>query len=117
MESGPELSHFPGDLDRLPPSIGIGIHQETVHRKSLIKGDMSVGLSLSPRDRVVLRSLPSVSSMGFSYSPSSECTALAGIRPSGPSYDLSFPRIRYRHRRGIALQDNRKDLSPLLPLQ
>jgi len=114
MESGPELSHLPGDLNRFPPFIGIGIHQETIHRKGLIKGDMSVRFPLPPRDRVVLRSLPSVSSTGFGNSPSSEYTALAGIRPSGPSYDLSFPRIRCQHRRGIALQDSRKDLSPLL---
>ena len=60
MKSGPKLSHFPSYLDRFPPSIGIGIHQEPVHRKSLIKGDMSICLSLPPRDRVVLRSLPSV---------------------------------------------------------
>jgi hypothetical protein len=117
MKSGPKLSHFPSYLDRFPPSIGIGIHQETVHRKSLIKGDMSICLSLPPRERVVLRSLPSVSFLQFSNSPSSGYTALAGTYPSDPSYDLSCPRIRYRHPRGIALQDNRTDLCPLLLLR
>lgn len=81
METGPELSHFSSDLDRFPPSFGIGIHQETVHRKSLIKGDMSVGLSLSPRERVVLRSLPSASVPELENLPSFEYTALAGIYP------------------------------------
>jgi hypothetical protein len=64
MESRPKLSHFPSYLDRFPPFIGIGIHQETIHRKSLIKGDVCIRLSLPPRDRVVLRSLPSVFSTG-----------------------------------------------------
>jgi len=81
MESGPKLSHFSGDLDRFPPFIVIGVHQETVHRKSLIKGNMSVGLSLSPRDRIVLRSLPSASIPELENLPSFEYTALAGIYP------------------------------------
>ena len=43
-----------GNLDRLLPPLGIYIHQESVHRQSLIKRNMSIGLSLPPSNGVIL---------------------------------------------------------------